>query len=107
MTATRPQQNVHYFACISPEIRVYELHRNWLSCFTVRCVHPTDLLMYCYVRKSRHMRYEFSLKFSSRETYLAVAGMFVIAVISAELLEELATFVGITLWMCARARVCV
>lgn len=52
-----------------------------------------------------HICSEFSLNCSSGEKDLAAGRMFVITVISVVLLEELATLLSITLWVCVH--VCV
>lgn len=54
-----------------------------------------------------HICSEFSLKCSPREKDLAAGRMFVITVISVVLLEELATLLSITLWICVHVYVCV
>ena len=35
--------------------RTYEFLCNWVSCFPVQHIHPTDLLRYCYVHKVAHL----------------------------------------------------
>lgn len=120
MTLMHSQQNNHYFQMhsngmaslftfIIAFLMSKELKRSSvIGSLAFKCSAFTQLTFWRIVMFIKwHICSEFSLKCSSGEKDLAAGRMFVITVISVVLLEELATLLSITLWVCVHVCVCV